>query len=649
MICNRNPAFGLLLICTVIVTGCHRTRMVARQSADRKVYAPEIPAASLLPGHLPDSPQFPVAGTPHSEKQSAGSQSSESSGRAAVSGKAIVEDSLASADADKQSGQSPRSSNSAVAGGDSGKQVVSVGASLTREVSADSESPAREVRLTGFDGATNVPAPSDAATDGPAESAAQPKTEPVASAVEVSALLVSSVENTGAQQEKPQDPVTLESVVNSVYRSYPLLQSAVMTRQIAIGQQTGASGAFDTKVKGASENGPLGFYETYRQSLGLVKPTYWGGEVFGGYRVGRGDYQPWYQERQTNDGGEFKAGIQVPLARNREIDDRRAELWKAGLERQLAEPDIQAQLIDYVQAGSYAYWDWVAAGEYHRIATRILTLAEERTARIDSQVREGFADPPELTDNLRLVSIRQAKAADTRRKLEQTAAKLSVYLRDSEGQPVIPDESGLPGFPELPGADEFQLDSDIQQALLQRPELKMLDLLRRQVQVDYSNARNLMQPELNAVLVGSQDVGGATSSKRDKSELEAEASLYLDVPVERRKARGKMTETQAKLAQLAAKRRLTADKIAVDVRVASAALNSAREQVAETAEALKLAEELAERERQNQEAGASDLLKVTLREQYAVESAEKNIDALKLYFESVADYRAALAQDQLNR
>ena len=158
-----------------------------------------------------------------------------------------------------------------------------------------------------------------------------------------------------------------------------------------------------------------------------------------------------------------------------------------------------------------------------------------------------------------------------------------------------------------------------------------------------------MQPELNAVLLGSQDVGGATSSKRDKSELEAEASLYLDVPVERRKARGKMTETQAKLAQLAAKRRLTADKIAVDVRVASAALNSAREQVAETAEALKLAEELAERERQNQEAGASDLLKVTLREQYAVESAEKNIDALKLYFESVADYRAALAQDQLNR
>lgn len=40
---------------------------------------------------------------------------------------------------------------------------------------------------------------------------------------------------------------------------------------------------------------------------------------------------------------------------------------------------------------------------------------------------------------------------------------------------------------------------------------------------------------------------------------------------------------------------------------------------------------------------------VTLREQYAVESAEKHVDALKLYFESRADYRQAIAEDALER
>ncbi|MFM7864225.1 MAG: hypothetical protein ACKPHU_08440 [Planctomycetaceae bacterium] len=94
---------------------------------------------------------------------------------------------------------------------------------------------------------------------------------------------------------------------------------------------------------------------------------------------------------------------------------------------------------------------------------------------------------------------------------------------------------------------------------------------------------------------------------------------------------------------------MTVDKITVDVQVAHAALVSAIEQVQETGESLKLAEDLAERERQNEEAGLSDMLKVALREQYAVESAEKNVDALQLYFQAMADFRAAVAEDSLSQ
>lgn len=494
-----------------------------------------------------------------------------------------------------------------------------------------------QVQTVSFQESAEAQSNASSETQAATEAAVQSNTEPAPdSAVQ-------------ASNDVPAAPIAFDSVVDSVYRSYPLLQSALLTRNVAFGQTLGASGAFDTKVKGASENGVMGFYENYRQALGIVQPTYWGGEVFAGYRVGNGDFQPWYLERQTNEGGEFKAGVEVPLARNRDIDDRRAELWKAGLNRQLAEPDIQAQLIDYVQQSSYSYWDWVAAGEYHRIAQRILFLAEDRTSRIESQVKAGFVDPPELTDNLRLVSIRQAKLADTRRKLQQTASKLSIFLRDERGEPIVPTENQLPGFPAPSPVDESKMPTDIQLALTQRPEIRMLDVMRKQVQIDYSNAANYLQPELNAVVWGSQDMGEPTSKKRDKSPFETEASVFLDVPIQRRKAKGKMTETQAKIAQLSAKRRLTEDKISVDVQMAYAALISAWEQVSETQDALDKAEELAARERKNQEAGTSDLLKVALREQYAAESAEKHVDALKLYFESQADYRAAMAQDQINR
>ncbi len=498
---------------------------------------------------------------------------------------------------------------------------------------ADSKSVDDTIQLTGFqdDVAEDKADSPESTTDSP-----ESVTEELQSAAP------------GNAADAKPNAVQFDEVVSSVYESYPLLDSALLSRNIARGQRVGASGAFDTKFKGASENGPQGFYQTYRQNIGVVQPTYWGGEVFAGYRVGRGDFQPWYQERQTNGGGEFKAGVQVPLARNRDIDARRAELWKAGYSQSLAEPEIQAQLISFVQDASYAYWDWVAAGEYHRIATRILTLAAERTARIEAQVKAGLVDPPELTDNLRLVAIRQAKVADTRRKMQQTAAKLSVYWRDAVGNPIVATEDQLPGFPAI-DAVEVDLTTNIQQALQQRPELRVLDILRQQIQVDYSEAVNQLQPEVNAVLWGSQDVGDPSSKKRDKSQFESEASVYLDVPIQRRKAYGKMTESQAKIAQLSAKRRITADKISVDVQMAHAAIVSAWEQVKETSDALKYAEDLAVRERANQELGASDLLKVSLREQYAVESAEKHIDALKLYFESRADYRAAVAEDELGR
>jgi outer membrane protein TolC len=418
-------------------------------------------------------------------------------------------------------------------------------------------------------------------------------------------------------------------------------------RDIASADHLAAHGHFDLKVKGASENGPIGFYETYRQSLGLVQPLYSGCDIWGGYRIGRGEFQPWFRERNTNDGGEFKAGVSIPLLRNRWTDERRAALWRTSVGRRLAEYDIQAQVIGFVQEASYAYWDWVAAGQAYEVAERVLELADSRTDRIRRQVQTGFIDPPELTDNLRLVAERRAKRADARRKLAQKAAKLSLYLRDEQGDPLAPGADRLPTFPEPEPIDPNQFAEDVRAALDARPELQVFNNIRRQLEVDVAQARNELQPEVDAVVWGSQDVGAPTSSKRDKSPFELEAGLYVDAPVQRRKARGKVRAIEAKIRQLAAKQQWMENKIFVDVQTAYAGLIAAFEQIRETREAVRLAEELAQRERRNFEAGASDLLKVTLREQYAAEAAVKEIDALLMHHLAQADYYAALAADPI--
>ncbi len=443
------------------------------------------------------------------------------------------------------------------------------------------------------------------------------------------------------------DGLFLNEVIDSVYQSYPLLEAAFYSREVASGERLATLGAFDRKLKAGSENGPMGFYKTYRQNIGFIQPLYQGGEAFAGYRIGRGSFQPWYLERQTNEGGEFKAGFSVPLSRNRDIDARRADLWRSTFGREAVEPDIQAQLIGFVQESTYAYWDWVAAGAKLRIAESVLSLAQDRTDRIRSQVENGFLDPPELTDNLRLVAERLGKRANAERKLQQTAVKLSLYYRDANGRPLIPNSKSLPKFPELESVDREMVSLDSKIAVEQRPEIYTLDLIQRQLDVDYSQARNDYLPNVDLVMQASQDVGLRTSSINDKGPFELDALLLVEVPLERRKARGKLMAIEGKLAQLNAKRQLTEEKIVAEVESAYAGLYGAFEQAKQAQQAVEYAEDLARWERQNFDEGLSDLLKVTLREQYAVESAEKAVDAKLLYYQEQADYRAALAEDQI--
>lgn len=445
----------------------------------------------------------------------------------------------------------------------------------------------------------------------------------------------------------PGDALTLDDVIGSVYRTYPLLEAAIFSRNIALGEHVEAQGHFDTQLMAASQNEPMGFYQNYRQSVSLVQPMFSGGEFFTGYRIGRGLFAPWYKGRDTNEGGEFAGGVRVPLSRDREIDARRAAFFRTEFGRHLAEADIQAQLISFVQEASHAYWDWVAAGQSYGIAERILYFAEDRTEGIRRNVELEILDPPILTDNLRLVAERRARLADARRRVEQAAARLSLFFRDEQGRPVIPMRDRQPRFSTPHRIDPEALEHDIVEAVQQRPELRVIDITRQQLDVDLAQARNEFLPGLDAAVMASQDVGAPTTPLRDKSEFELEASIFFDVPIQRRQARGRITATDGRLGQLLATRRQIEDQVVVDVRMAYAALMAAHEEAVQARVAVEHAERLAEIERRNFDLGLSDLLTVALREQFAAETAEQEVQALRRYFQAEADYRAAIALDRL--
>ncbi len=443
---------------------------------------------------------------------------------------------------------------------------------------------------------------------------------------------------------EPVPVLRLVDVLNSVYASYPLLQSALLSRTVADGELLSTQGAFDLKLKGGGTSGPLGYYKTNRYGVGASQPLFSGGEIFGGYKVGHGNFQPWFKERQTDNGGEFSAGISVPLSQNRSIDSRRAAQYRATFGREAVEPEIQTQIISFIWDSTYAYWTWVAAGQNYQIAQRLLEIAQQRNEGLKTRVERGDLSAIELTDNARLIVSRETALIDARRKLQQAAIKLSLFLRTPDGRCIVPSEDQLPDlFPEAAPLDPEQMEHDIHLAISNRPELVSLELLRKQYKVDLAQAQNMYLPSVDASLFASKDVGAASSAKRDKTPFELEASLQVSVPLQRRKALGKIRAIEGKLARLSVKIDFTRDKIRTDVQNVYAALLAAFNRIERARESLELARTMEQAERRKFELGESNLLLVNLREVATAKAAKELLQAQLDYFKARADYHAALA------
>lgn len=443
----------------------------------------------------------------------------------------------------------------------------------------------------------------------------------------------------------PTHPIALEQVIDSIYQSYPLLRIAISSRNVAFGENVSAQGEFDLKLKADTVNQPLGYYQNFRQGVGFDQPLYGGGNVFGGYRIGQGNFEPWYGNRQTNGGGEFLVGLSVPLWQNRTIDDRRAQLWRTALGQSSIEPEIRNQLLGFLRDGSIAYWEWVAAGQNYRYAEQLLQFAQERDEQLRQQVAEGDRAEADLTDNERLIVGRRVKRLDALRKLQLTAAKLSLFLRLEDGSPFVPGPELLPkGFPEAFAVNPETLDKDVAFAQNRRPELLSLQIARQQLDVDLQQALNQLQPSLDAQLYNSKDVG-FQEDLGEKSPYLLEAGLQFSMPLQRRKAKGKVSAVEAKISQWQAKQKFTSEKIAVEVRTAIIALDTAYQAIEQAREAIRLNEEMQKYETIRLEKGDSDLLRLNLRETATFDARVIEIDALLRYFEAQAEYRAAIAAD----
>lgn len=436
--------------------------------------------------------------------------------------------------------------------------------------------------------------------------------------------------------------LTLEELLKSVEKSYPLVLAAEKLLSEAEYNYLAAEGAFDLQFKSMGTTKPMGYYTNNAADAMFEKPTPLGGtSFFAGYRIGRGTFPVYDGKRETNDHGEIRAGAIFPLMRNREIDKNRADIKKADLDRRLAELSIQKLKIEVIKEATKRYWKWVASGQEYLVNKDLLAIAKNRQNQITERIKLGDIPKMEGTENDRAILQRESQFVSAEREMQKAAIDLSLFLRAPDGNLILPTTNRLPiGFPKPIDYKKVELEKSIKLAWKYRPELQDFEFKRDKVRVDQDMGYNSLKPQVDLVVAGSQDFGPG-SVTRAKPELEA--SLILNLPIQTKRPRGMIGAAEAKIAQLDQELQFSKDKIKTEVQDSISEVIASAKRVTVTQNEVELARKLEEMERERFALGDSTLLFVNIREQTSAEAAVREIKALYDHHVAIAHFQASTA------
>ncbi|MBA3976066.1 MAG: channel protein TolC [Candidatus Solibacter sp.] len=437
--------------------------------------------------------------------------------------------------------------------------------------------------------------------------------------------------------------LTLERVLQSVETHYPPLLAALQDKVLASADLMVAEGRFDMALRGGYDGTHFGAYpnDVYRASV--EKPLEYNGMTLtGGYQLGQGTFAGYDGRRETDTAGEFRTGLRAPLLRDRAMDPRRADLYKAVIGRRIADLGVDQQRLAIIQMAARRYYDWVASGRRLEAAEAVLKVAEERDQQLKDASEMGQIPRIDVTDNLRAILTRRNQVIEARRALELAAIDLSLYYRDGSGRPTLAESALLPpDFPALKDLTQQRLADDVDLALMRRPEVRRFTAQKEQVEIDRKLARNQLLPNVDVAVNYSRNAGGRII-KRGPDELLA--SLIFDLPIERRQAKGRDLAAVARIRQFDERERFARDQITAEVQDAYSAVKAAYGRVQVLRQELEVARQLEEAERARFQLGDGTLFLVNLREQATFDTAIRELAATNEYFRAWALYEYAIAE-----
>ena len=435
-----------------------------------------------------------------------------------------------------------------------------------------------------------------------------------------------------------------EELLASSARHFPGILESMAQRRAAEGRVTEAQGAFDLVFSADSLNWARGFYDgTVIQGGASRALRPFGASVYSRYSVSDGTFPIYQDENFTNTGGDLKVGVLFSLLRDRDIDARRFAEMDSELALNQADLELLLVRVGVQQRALAAYWNWVAVGQQLAVFRNLLDIALKREAGLESEVRAGRRAQIFLTENRQNITRRQSLVAQAERDLRLAANRLSFFYRDENGQPLVPEEGRLPPSESIDdvsdpdGIPAVEVDS----VLSRRPELNILETAMQRASRQVELSRNELLPRLDLNFELAEPFGRVGEGGPSRDTRDAIVGLTFSVPLERRAAKGRLSQAQARLDALQQQRRQQEDMIELELKNILLELNVARRLMQLAALEVEQSETMRRAEQRRFEQGASDFFVVNVREETAADARVRYYDAYRATQLAQAEFHAA--------
>ena len=421
--------------------------------------------------------------------------------------------------------------------------------------------------------------------------------------------------------------ISEKDVVKSAFMHYPKIKQDILKFDASYDSITEANGAFDAKLKGEKYNHSYNKYKGDFHDIVIEKDfAFLGAKLKTGFRKSGDEFPDYEGHLDTRGSGQGFISMQFSILRNALIDDARysvSMMEENSLQRELA---LNQTRIVVQTAALKAYWNWYVSGLKLKVQERLLELAENRVNNIKKRIAAGDLADIYLIENQQYIYKRKSQNEKLAFEFTKASLYLSLFYRNPAGKPITLSREDMPQEKALISGNYQFNQKLLKDTYLSNLNLKGADSKIRQADLDGKLGYNEYLPKLNLKYEHRRQLDGNEEESDENKFL-----LSLEIPLQYRKAKGKLNKAARKKMELQLDKEFIKEKLAIELKSIIAKLDTYVEVYNLSAKQEKASAILSESELRKFNQGASDLIRVNLREQDLASAQTAKLEALLNY------------------